>query len=521
MSRGGTYGELGQRIDYVFKVVLIGDSAVGKSQLLARFARNEFNLDSKATIGVEFQTRTLNIDARTVKAQIWDTAGQERYRAVTSAYYRGAVGAMLVYDITKRQSFDHVARWLEELRGHADKNIIIMLIGNKSDLGTLRVVSTEDAKEFAERENLFFMETSALEATNVENAFMTVLTEIYRIVSKKSLVANEESDSSGNSSLLKGTKIIVPGQQPAPTSRAACCLSSNARAGCTGLVAGDDAEQATCDSGPLQRYSPTLSRNLELPVRIWPADVKFKINDSIALLAFGLRHTCRHEAAQAFALHPHLARISVPPTAALAPRPHCTTARGTAVRGSAPSCAAARVTRASTLCRGSVPRRPPPASRPPGARRSRCRTRASAGTAPLLRLRQPDGGAHAHTVGKPLLLDPAHAPSEVAQQQRRGARGHGQHLGHPHRVSHLRRRPSTCDMPRRPAAADLAQIRQRRSSSRRIGSLLLAGPPASAPSPSVPTREAARGRSAVGGRYAGERELELLAVVRGWLEVRQ
>ncbi|KAF8650200.1 hypothetical protein HU200_064055 [Digitaria exilis] len=226
MSRGGSHGEVGQRIDYVFKVVLIGDSAVGKSQLLARFARNEFNLDSKATIGVEFQTRTLNIDKRTVKAQIWDTAGQERYRAVTSAYYRGAVGAMLVYDITKRQSFDHVVRWLEELHAHADQNIVIMLIGNKSDLGTLRAVPTEDAKEFAERENLFFMETSALEATNVESAFTTVLTEIYRIVSKKNLVANEESDSSGGSSLLKGTKIVVPGQEPPPSSKATCCMSS-------------------------------------------------------------------------------------------------------------------------------------------------------------------------------------------------------------------------------------------------------------------------------------------------------
>ncbi|KAJ0783591.1 Ras-related protein Rab11D [Helianthus annuus] len=99
-----------------------------------------------------------------------------RYRAVTSAYYRGAVGAMLVYDISKRQSFDHIARWLEELRGHADNNIVIMLIGNKSDLDSQREVSTDDAKEFAEREGLFFMETSALEATNVEPAFLTILT---------------------------------------------------------------------------------------------------------------------------------------------------------------------------------------------------------------------------------------------------------------------------------------------------------------------------------------------------------
>lgn len=222
------YGDFNQKIDYVFKVVLIGDSAVGKSNLLSRFSRNEFSLDSKATIGVEFQTKTLVIDHKTVKAQIWDTAGQERYRAVTSAYYRGAVGAMLVYDITKRQSFDHVARWLEELRGHADKNIVIMLVGNKSDLGTLRAVPTEDAKEFAQRESLFFMETSALEATNVETAFLTVLTEIYRVISKKALIANEEPESGGNSALLKGTKIVVPGpEQPVSGGRYfSCCMSS-------------------------------------------------------------------------------------------------------------------------------------------------------------------------------------------------------------------------------------------------------------------------------------------------------
>ncbi|KAL5137510.1 Ras-related protein RABA4d [Glycine soja] len=207
------YGEYNQKIDYVFKVVLIGDSAVGKTQLLARFAKNQFSVDSKATIGVEFQTKTLIIDNKTVKAQIWDTAGQERYRAVTSAYYRGAVGAMLVYDMTKRQSFDNMAKWLEELRGHADKNIVVMLIGNKCDLGTLRAVPTEDAEEFAQRENLFFMETSALESTNVETAFLTILTEIYRLISKKTLTANDDADPSGISGLLKGTKIIVPSQE--------------------------------------------------------------------------------------------------------------------------------------------------------------------------------------------------------------------------------------------------------------------------------------------------------------------
>lgn len=102
--------------EYLFKVVIIGDSAVGKSNLLSRYARNEFNINSKATIGVEFQTQSMEIDGKEVKAQIWDTAGQERFRAVTSAYYRGAVGALVVYDISRRSTFDSVARWLDELK---------------------------------------------------------------------------------------------------------------------------------------------------------------------------------------------------------------------------------------------------------------------------------------------------------------------------------------------------------------------------------------------------------------------
>ncbi|XP_057529086.1 ras-related protein Rab11D [Amaranthus tricolor] len=219
------YGDSSQKVDYVFKVVLIGDSAVGKSQILARFARDEFSLDSKATIGVEFQTRTLVIQHKSVKAQIWDTAGQERYRAVTSAYYRGAVGALLVYDITKRQTFEHIPRWLDELRGHADKNIVIMLVGNKSDLEDQRAVATEDAKEFAEKEGLFFLETSALEATNVETAFITVLTEIFNIVNRKTLAANEDQ-SNGNAALLPGKQILVPGPaQEIPAKKGMCCSS--------------------------------------------------------------------------------------------------------------------------------------------------------------------------------------------------------------------------------------------------------------------------------------------------------
>jgi len=180
-------GSRDDEYDYLFKVVLIGDSGVGKSNLLSRFTRNEFNLESKSTIGVEFATRSIVVEGKTIKAQIWDTAGQERYRAITAAYYRGAVGALLVYDIAKHTTYENVERWLKELRDHADNNIVIMLVGNKSDLRHLRAVPTEEARGYAERNNLSFIETSALDSTNVETAFQNILTEIYKIVSQKQL----------------------------------------------------------------------------------------------------------------------------------------------------------------------------------------------------------------------------------------------------------------------------------------------------------------------------------------------
>lgn len=162
--------------DYLFKIVLIGDSGVGKSNLLSRFTRNEFNLESKTTIGVEFATRSVIADSKLIKAQIWDTAGQERYRAITSAYYRGAVGALLIYDISKLSSFENIEKWLKELREHAELHIVIMLVGNKSDLKGLRAVRSEDAAIFAERNGIAFMETSALDGGNVEVAFQRVIT---------------------------------------------------------------------------------------------------------------------------------------------------------------------------------------------------------------------------------------------------------------------------------------------------------------------------------------------------------
>ncbi|XP_012458478.1 ras-related protein Rab11C [Gossypium raimondii] len=205
--------------NYLFKIVLIGDSGVGKSNILSRFTRNEFFLESKSTIGVEFATRTLQVEGKTIKAQIWDTAGQERYRAITSAYYRGAAGALLVYDVTKRQTFDNVLRWLRELRDHADSNIVIMMAGNKSDLNHLRAVSMEDAEGLAEKEGLSFLETSALEAFNVEKAFQTILLDIYQIVRKKALAAQEAGSSTG---VPHGTTIKVSNLQDNGTKNACC-----------------------------------------------------------------------------------------------------------------------------------------------------------------------------------------------------------------------------------------------------------------------------------------------------------
>ncbi|KAI3812274.1 hypothetical protein L1987_16981 [Smallanthus sonchifolius] len=207
--------------DYLFKLVLIGDSGVGKSNLLSRFTRNEFSLESKSTIGVEFATRSIRIDDKVVKAQIWDTAGQERYRAITSAYYRGAVGALLVYDVTRHVTFENVERWLKELRDHTDSNIVIMLVGNKSDLRHLRAVTSEDAKTFAEKESMYFMETSALESSNVENAFTEVLTQIHQIVSRKALDVGDDQ-----AALPKGQTINVGNKDDVSALKKVGCCST-------------------------------------------------------------------------------------------------------------------------------------------------------------------------------------------------------------------------------------------------------------------------------------------------------
>mmetsp|Transcript_30826 Transcript_30826/g.54089 ORF Transcript_30826/g.54089 Transcript_30826/m.54089 type:complete len:216 (+) Transcript_30826:96-743(+) len=173
----------GKKWDHMFKIVLVGDSGVGKSNLLSRFTRDVFCSDEKSTIGVEFATRIVKMDdGKLVKAQIWDTAGQERYRAITNAYYRGAMGAMMIYDVTKAVTFQNVVRWLRELRDHASGDIVLHLIGNKIDLTedtNAREVTIDEGMEFARERNLPFIETSAKTNKNVEEAFIRVVKQIY------------------------------------------------------------------------------------------------------------------------------------------------------------------------------------------------------------------------------------------------------------------------------------------------------------------------------------------------------
>ncbi|VDO43976.1 unnamed protein product [Haemonchus placei] len=174
--------------DYLFKLLLIGDSGVGKSCLLLRFADDTYTESYISTIGVDFKIRTIELDGKTIKLQIfvrenricfqWDTAGQERFRTITSSYYRGAHGIIVVYDITDQESFNNVKQWLQEIDRYACENVNKLLVGNKCDLTAKRAVETQAAKEYADQLGIPFLETSAKSSTNVEQAFLTMASEI-------------------------------------------------------------------------------------------------------------------------------------------------------------------------------------------------------------------------------------------------------------------------------------------------------------------------------------------------------
>lgn len=214
---------------YLLKFVLVGDSMVGKSCVLLRFIDHRFIPIHDLTIGVEFGSRNIEIEDQNnkpmnVKLQIWDTAGQEQFRSITKSYYRGAVGALLVYDITRRETFLSLESWLNDTRQN-DHNMVIMLIGNKSDLSFRRKVSREEGQAFADKHNLLFMETSAKEDRHIEDAFLTTAKRVLQLVED-----GEIDVESGTSGIKKGNlsnSININEPEKVEKPKKQCCKSSN------------------------------------------------------------------------------------------------------------------------------------------------------------------------------------------------------------------------------------------------------------------------------------------------------
>lgn len=158
--------------DLLFKLLLIGDSGVGKTCILFRFSDDAFNSTFISTIGIDFKIKTIELRGKKIKLQIWDTAGQERFHTITVSYYRGAMGIMLVYDITNAKSFDNIAKWLRNIQEHANDDVERMILGNKCDMDDKRVISKERGETIARENGVRFLETSAKANINIEQAFL-------------------------------------------------------------------------------------------------------------------------------------------------------------------------------------------------------------------------------------------------------------------------------------------------------------------------------------------------------------
>ncbi|CAF3225522.1 unnamed protein product [Rotaria socialis] len=171
--------------DHLFKLLLIGDSGVGKTCVLLRFCDSAFSTTFISTIGIDFKIRTIELDGRKIKLQIWDTAGQERFKTITTAYYRGAMGIMLVYDITSEKSFDNIKNWIRNIEEHASVEVERMLIGNKCDMHDKRQVLREKGENLANEYGIKFMETSAKGNLNIDEAFFAIAKDIKAKIDKK------------------------------------------------------------------------------------------------------------------------------------------------------------------------------------------------------------------------------------------------------------------------------------------------------------------------------------------------
>ena len=180
--------------EQLYKIIIIGDSGVGKSNILGRYLNNEFKQETKSTVGVEFGSKKLKVSGINIKLQIWDTAGQERYRAITSAYYKGSKGCFIVYDITSTQSFDDVEKWYEEIIKITEKGISLILVGNKSDLESERKVTVEMGQNKAKNLNCPFFETSALNNTHIDTVFQTISEDIYNKSKNEKSLDDDDDD---------------------------------------------------------------------------------------------------------------------------------------------------------------------------------------------------------------------------------------------------------------------------------------------------------------------------------------
>ena len=181
--------------DYLLKYIIIGDAAVGKSNLLLRYVHGQFKPEYQLTIGVEFGAKNINISSKVFRIQIWDTAGQENFRSITRAYYKNSVCALVVYDISSRDSFNNVTSWIEDCKNQSPKTIFMVLVGNKCDLEDKRQVSYEEGKELADKNELLFFESSAKDGINVEEIFENSAKEIAKKIEQGYYVL--ETDSCG------------------------------------------------------------------------------------------------------------------------------------------------------------------------------------------------------------------------------------------------------------------------------------------------------------------------------------
>ena len=196
-----------EEYDMMVKVIIIGDSGVGKTNIMSKFLKNKFMEESKATVGVEFGSKLFDLNGHKIKAQIWDTAGQEKYKSITGAYFKGSKGALVVYDITQKSTYESLEKWVNDLKSAGDPKITIILIGNKSDLEENRQVSKEQGEEKAKSFGCAFLETSALSGDNIGKAFNMMVKEIFEKFSNDS-AEDSELESGFKGEDLKLDKVV-------------------------------------------------------------------------------------------------------------------------------------------------------------------------------------------------------------------------------------------------------------------------------------------------------------------------